>query len=458
MRSGGLCVSLTPESIDEVFTSDISGADYVEVRLDYLKEPQSAETARWDRLPVPVIATCRGADRGGHFRGSVEEECRILETAVCNGAKFVDIDYRFSRPFGGAEVIASYHNFDHTPPDIESIIEQACASDAHIGKVATHVKRWSDNRRLLEAMAKPWPKPVIVSGMGDMGQITRVAGPSRGSFLCYVSSGKESAPGQVRLSEMLNAYKFRRIKKSTKLIGILGMPVGHSQSHIIHNRGFEKCGVDFAYMKFAAHEVEDFFENAAACGIRGFSVTIPHKMAVIPFLNRVSAEASKIGAVNTVSEIPGGWAGDNTDIDGVRAALSSGGFDSTGKSVVILGRGGGAKSVVAAVAGAREVRVLSRDEIADAGRMQCDLLVNATPVGMFPNLNASPVEGEIRARAVFDLVYNPPMTRLLQSAKEQGKTVIQGTTMLLTQAARQFEIWTGQPAPAEVYNAGWGVS
>jgi 3-dehydroquinate dehydratase/shikimate dehydrogenase len=421
MRSGGLCVSLTPESIDEVFTLDIAGADYVEVRLDYLKEPQSAGSIRWDRIPVPVIATCRGADRGGLFQGSVEEECSILETAVRNGAKFVDIEYQYARPFGDAQVIASYHNFDNTPPDLESIIEQACASNAQIGKVATHVNRWSDNRRLLEAMTKPWPKPVIVSGMGDMGQITRVAGPSRGSFLCYVSSGKESAPGQVRLSEMLDAYKFRRIKKSTKLIGILGMPVGHSQSHIIHNRGFEKCGVDFAYMKFAANEVEDFFENASACGIRGFSVTIPHKMAVIPFLKRVSDEASKIGAVNTVSEIPEGWAGDNTDVDGVRAALSTGGFDSTGKRVVILGRGGGAKAVVAAVAGAREINVLSRDEIAAAGKYECDLLVNATPVGMFPNVDQSPVEGEIQAGSVFDLVYNPPMTRLLQNAKEQGK-------------------------------------
>jgi 3-dehydroquinate dehydratase/shikimate dehydrogenase len=458
MRPGGLCVALTPESLDDVFQADIAGADWVEVRLDYLKEPQSADHARWDRLPVPVIATCRGADRGGLFQGSIEEECRILETAVRNGAKVVDIEYEFFRPFDGAEVIASYHNFDNTPPDLESTIEEICATGAQIAKVATHVNRWADNRRLLEAMSKPWPKPLIVSGMGDMGQITRVAGPSRGSVLSYVSSGKESAPGQMSLTEMLNAYKFRRIKKSTKLIGILGMPVGHSQSHIIHNRGFEKSGVDFAYMKFPANQVEDFIENAQACGIRGFSVTIPHKISVTPLLNRVSPEASRIGAVNTVSEIPEGWAGDNTDVDGVRAALDSAGFDSNGKKVIILGRGGGAKSVAAALAGAKEIIVLSRDEIAKFRTYECDLLVNATPVGMFPHVDESPVDGEILAGTVFDLVYNPPITQLLQNAKDQGKTIIQGTTMLLAQAARQFEIWTGQPAPAEIYNAGWSVS
>jgi shikimate dehydrogenase len=236
------------------------------------------------------------------------------------------------------------------------------------------------------------------------------------------------------------------------------MPVGHSQSHIIHNRGFDRCGVDFAYMKFPANVVEDFFENAKACGIHGFSVTIPHKMSVIPLLNRVSPEASKIGAVNTISEIPEGWAGDNTDVDGVRAALDSAGFDSTGKRVVILGRGGGAKAVAAALAGANEITVLSRDEIAKSRAYECDLLVNATPVGMFPHVDESPVDGEILASTVFDLVYNPPITQLLQNAKDQGKTIIQGTTMLLAQAARQFEIWTGQPAPAEIYNAGWSVS
>jgi 3-dehydroquinate dehydratase/shikimate dehydrogenase len=458
MRPGGLCVALTPESLDDVFQADIAGADWVEVRLDYLKEPQSADHARWDRLPVPVIATCRGADRGGLFQGSIEEECRILETAVRNGAKVVDIEYEFFRPFDGAEVIASYHNFDNTPPGLESTIEEICATGAQIAKVATHVNRWADNRRLLEAMSKPWPKPLIVSGMGDMGQITRVAGPSRGSVLSYVSSGKESAPGQMSLTEMLNAYKFRRIKKSTKLIGILGMPVGHSQSHIIHNRGFEKSGVDFAYMKFPANQVEDFIENAQACGIRGFSVTIPHKISVTPLLNRVSPAASRIGAVNTVSEIPEGWAGDNTDVDGVRAALDSAGFDSNGKKVIILGRGGGAKAVAAALAGAKEIIVLSRDEIAKFRTYECDLLVNATPVGMFPHGDESPVDGEILAGTVFDLVYNPPITQLLQNAKDQGKTIIQGTTMLLAQAARQFEIWTGQPAPAEIYNAGWSVS
>ena len=102
MRMAGLCVSLTPETLDDVFTADISRADCVEVRLDYLKNPQESTTARWDRLPLPVIATCRGKDRGGLFTGSIEEETRILDDAAKNGARFIDIDYRFVKKFGNA--------------------------------------------------------------------------------------------------------------------------------------------------------------------------------------------------------------------------------------------------------------------------------------------------------------------------------------------------------------------
>jgi 3-dehydroquinate dehydratase type I len=98
----GLCVVLTPGNLDDIFSADVSGADCVEVRLDYLKDPQQSIHTRWDRLPLPVIATCRGKERGGLFDGSIEEETRILENAVRNGARFADIDYRFAKPIAGA--------------------------------------------------------------------------------------------------------------------------------------------------------------------------------------------------------------------------------------------------------------------------------------------------------------------------------------------------------------------
>jgi 3-dehydroquinate dehydratase/shikimate dehydrogenase len=318
-----------------------------------------------------------------------------------------------------------------------------------------HVNRWADNRRIFEALSRDWGMPVIATGMGDLGQITRIAGPSRGSFLSYASSGRESAPGQISLKEMLNVYKFPRVTKSTKLLGVLGMPVGHSKSPVLHNRAFEKSSVDFAYMKFPANDLDDFFENAPHCGVEGFSVTIPHKVAIIPFLNRLGPEASKIGAVNTVSRASDGWVGDNTDIHGARVALRSAGFKPAGMKVIILGRGGGAKAAEAAVEGASEVIRLSRADDMKSNVFDCDLLINATPVGMFPNVDESLAEGTIAASVVFDMVYNPPVTKLLRDANSQGKTIIQGGIMLAAQAARQFEIWTGKPAPADVYTPDW---
>jgi 3-dehydroquinate dehydratase/shikimate dehydrogenase len=291
--------------------------------------------------------------------------------------------------------------------------------------------------------------------MGDLGQITRIAGPSRGSFLSYASTSNASAPGQISLQEMLNVYKFRRVMKSTKLLGVLGMPVGHSKSPVLHNRAFEKSNLDFAYMKFPANDLDDFFENAPQCGVDGFSVTIPHKVAIIPFLNRLGPEASKIGAVNTVSRASDGWVGDNTDIHGARVALRSAGFKPAGMKVIILGRGGGAKAAEAAVEGASEVIRLSRADDMKSNVFDCDLLINATPVGMFPNVDESLAEGTIAASVVFDMVYNPPVTKLLRDANSQGKTIIQGGIMLAAQAARQFEIWTGKPAPADVYTPDW---
>ena len=453
MGSEKLCASLTPQTLEDVFASDVSGVDCVEVRLDYLKDPRQSRDTRWDRLPVPVIATCRGKDRGGLFQGSIEDEVDILLSAAKNGARYVDIDYRYARAIPPADVIASYHNFEETPADVADIANRALASPAQIAKVATQVNRWDDNRRLLDLLSRPNSKPLIVAGMGDMGQITRLAGPSRGSFLSYAASTRQAAPGQLTVAEMLETYKFRRIQRSTKLLGILGMPVGHSLSPVLHNRAFEKTNLDFAYVKLPAPDVRDFIENARAIGLRGFSVTIPHKITIMPFLSRLTDAAKSVGAVNTVSDDNGQWIGDNTDVYGVEAALQSVGFDPRGKKVVIMGRGGGAKAATAAVRGAKEISTLSRMEISAAGRTPCDLLVNATPVGMYPNVNQSPVDGNIAAEIVFDMVYNPSETMLLKAANSQGKTTIPGTRMFFAQAARQFEIWTQQPAPREIYAA-----
>src|SRR5262249_52549430 len=194
------------------------------------------------------------------------------------------MDYRFARPIAGADLISSFHDFDGTPSDLDSLMDRICASPGSIAKIATMVNSWADNRRLLELLSQRWPKPVIVVGMGDMAQITRVLGPSRGSFVTYAGlTANASAPGQLSLHEMKNVYRLDRIKPGTRLIGIIGNPLGHSLSPLIHNKAFAVLGLDFIFIKLPTREVKDFFENAETLGVEGFSVTIPHKTAVLPF-------------------------------------------------------------------------------------------------------------------------------------------------------------------------------
>jgi 3-dehydroquinate dehydratase/shikimate dehydrogenase len=310
LAPGALCVSLTPRSLQEVFSSDLTGADCAEVRLDYLDIPQESVQARWDRLPVPVIVTCRGKQRGGQFEGSIEEEIRILRCAVQNGAKFVDIDYRSAKPFPGAQVIASFHDFSRTPADIEAVVDDACTGPGDVAKVATFVHSWADNRRLLSLLCRPWPKPVIAAGMGEIGQITRVIGPSRGGFLTYAASTTAAAPGQLSLREMVDVYGFRRMRPSTKVVGTMGFATAGSVAPNVYNRAFAAMGLDFVFLKFSVPDMKDFLENAPAAGVVGFSVAPSHEMAVIPFLDSLTAKARDVGIVNTVSLQSGKWVGD----------------------------------------------------------------------------------------------------------------------------------------------------
>lgn len=471
---GPVCAVLTPRRVADVYAGDVRGADCIEVRLDYLEDPFASSEVQWNALSLPVIATCRSEGCGGLFAGSFDEELRILERAVRNGACYVDIDYRMARPVDGAGVIASFHDFEGTPPELQAITRAVSEAPGMAGKVAVMTRTWGDVRRVLDLSRAEWGKPMITVGMGATGQITRVVAPSRGSSLTYASLAQggaedgteaESAPGQLSLRGLLETYRFRAIQRSTRLLGIVGNPVGHSASPALHNRAFSEAGLDYVYLPLPVESLEDFFSEADAIGIVGFSVTIPHKVDILRFLDEVSPEARMVGAVNTVTRRDGKWIGENTDVHGIREALRE--LDLGAMRVVILGTGGAARAAVAAVTEARSVSVLSRTmtpgplgwargvdvERFDPCRIpNADLLINATPVGMSPDVDRTPVECPIPARVVFDMVYNPEDTRLLREARIQGKRTISGRTMFVAQAARQFEIWTGCPASPIVFS------
>lgn len=291
------------------------------------------------------------------------------------------------------------------------------------------------------------------------------------------------------------------IKGTTQLLGVIGYPVAHSFSPLMHNAAIAHLNeqahlsADFVYLPFPVHPdgLKDAIAGFKAIGLCGFNITIPHKQAIIPLLDSVSEAAQAIGAVNTVWRASGNddadgefqWCGTNTDVTGFLAPLKALGRDWTEAAVIILGNGGAARAVVAACheLGCAEIWVvgrsrqklsqfaqswahlpeistklviLPRDQLLVQGPKAAALLVNATPIGMHPQVEASPLrEDEIEAimrrdAIAYDLIYTPRPTRFLQQAAALGLTPIDGLEMLVQQGAAALEIWLDQPAPVAI--------
>ena len=311
--------------------------------------------------------------------------------------------------------------------------------------------------------------------MGQAGMITRVLGPSRGSFLTYGSlvSGKESAEGQFTCEELIDLYQIRRLSRDTSITGIIGSPIAHSASPAMHNRAFAELGLDFVYLPLEVQNVEEFFKRMVRpntrevdWNLRGLSVTIPHKTKIIPLLYEVNEDAGEVGAVNTIVVNQGLLIGYNTDVQGSMGPLEKV-CALTGENCAVIGAGGAARAVIYGLLrrGAR-VNVFARSikeaypmsdsfcvaPIESLASSDVRVVINTTPVGMRGHSEGStPLPGEaLQGRLiVYDLVYNPLETKLLIDARAAGCRTISGLEMLIAQAALQFELWTGKKPPIE---------
>ena len=273
------------------------------------------------------------------------------------------------------------------------------------------------------------------------------------------------------------------ITGKTKICALIGDPVEHTMSPAMHNAAFKKLGLDYVYVAFCVkpEQLSKAVDGLRALNVRGFNVTIPHKVAVIPMLDSLDPLAEKIGAVNTVVNDSGRLKGYNTDAEGFLGSLTKKGIEPQNKDIIILGAGGASRAIsyILAQKGARLTilnRKLELDWAKDIARLiqkdlgtevtageltpralaaaleKADILVNATSVGMSPNNDKSPIPARLLKRrlVVFDIVYNPIVTKLLREAKAAGAKVIGGVDMLAAQGALAFEKWTGQPAPVEL--------
>jgi shikimate dehydrogenase len=272
----------------------------------------------------------------------------------------------------------------------------------------------------------------------------------------------------------------------TKVCGLIGDPVEHSVSPAMHNAAFKHLKLDYTYLSFRVgkEHLKMAIGGARALGIRGLNVTIPHKVAVMPLLDELDPLAEKIGAVNTIVNDNGVLKGYNTDAGGFLKSLWQSGFELESKKAVVLGAGGASRAVCFALTeNGAEVVILNRQqemhwavglavsvsEICDrevkalelndnnlkAVLEPADLLVNATSVGMSPDVGQTPVNKKLlkTGLVVFDVVYNPLETKLLAEAEEVGASTISGVDMLVWQGALAFEMWTGVEPPVEVMKA-----
>ncbi len=275
------------------------------------------------------------------------------------------------------------------------------------------------------------------------------------------------------------------IDAQTRFCGVIGNPVGHSLSPAIHNAAFRKLGLNFVYLAWQVQTIGDAVKGLRALGnFRGASVTIPHKVAAIPFLDHVERTAQQIGAINTIVAEQGALTGYNTDATGALRALREGGAELKGRRIVVLGSGGAARAIAFALAvesGADKLTLLGVDDserasLAQDIRTQASLtvedfhldettlrrvlpdahvLIHCTPVGMSPNADTTCIPASLLHNdlSVMDIVYNPLETRLLKEAKRAGCRTIPGLEMFLNQAVTQFEFWTNHPAPVDVMRA-----
>ncbi|MDW8240159.1 MAG: shikimate dehydrogenase [Acidobacteriota bacterium] len=469
--------------------------DVIEFRLDYMADFSPADPVYSVRPLVnattrPIILTYHPA-----FTRQPEQVPPFEDQVACWRALFsltnvdrvyFDLDLQLARWFQSSgepvpwdRVIASYHNFTETPQPLSLVYEQLAATPAAVLKIATHAQVISDNLRLFDVLARAIQdhRPLIALTMGEAGFMSRILSPAWGGLLTFgaLTEHEATAPGQLTAEQLIHLFRVRQIDQDVNIAGVIGNAVQHSLSPLLHNTAYQHRSLNWVYLPLQVTDLSAFMRDFVRRStrrmnwhLRGLSVTIPHKVEAIRFVDALDPVAEQVGALNTLVMDGERIIGYNTDVEGAMRPLRQR-IQLRDARVVVLGAGGAARAVCFGLQreGAR-VTVLARDvtKAADVARQfnasvdtlsalaryPHDVLINTTPVGMQDADPVTPVPTDllIPGTVVFDLVARRDETPLLEAARAAGCAVIGGVEMLVYQAAQQWELWTNQTAPLEV--------
>ena len=492
-RLGKLCVAIQGTTPDEIWQRAASVADethFVEFRLDSLPKPPAALPGLKDFLSahrdVTAIATCRRKQFGGHFTGALTAELEILTKAAEAGCQIVDLEiesaeelkaaqlarFRAGLRAASAALLISFHDFTRTK-GLDQAAKRIEAFEPDYVKVVCTARTLSDNLAVLRLIEDhSLSSHVVGIAMGEEGLLSRVLGPRAGAAFTFAApdDGTETAPGQVSVRTLLDHYRLDQLDQATRIFGVAGNPIGHSLSPLMHNTAFRRESVNAVMLPLKVKSLDDMLNVIRELPLGGVAVTMPLKQEVLPHLANMDPLTARIGACNTLrTGADGKLYGFNTDVAGVIRPLEKR-MKLPGARIVVIGAGGAARAAVfglveqgaevfvvnrtheTAVSLARKAKAksLKPEQLA---KQKFDALINTTPCGMAGVKQALPIkENELNANLVFDMVYNPLDTPLLRLAHARGLHIISGLEMFVQQGARQFEIWTGKPAPeAEMF-------
>jgi 3-dehydroquinate dehydratase/shikimate dehydrogenase len=485
-RIGKVCVAIIGSTAAEMLEKASAVAKetpFLEFRLDYLEKPLLAlpklKHFFTDNTAATGIATCRRTANGGKFSGNVAAEIEVLSKAAAAGFHIVDLELESAEAMKkgelqnlrdtGVALIISHHDFTATK-DLDGIYKRILPFQPDFIKIVPTAKSLVDNVTLMRFIERMEDHSNIIGiCMGDAGIISRVLGVRAGSAFTFAAAtvGEETGPGQIAARTLIETYRIDQVDAATKVYGVAGNPIRSSLSPIMMNTAFRRETVNAVYLALQANKLSDLLKLVDEIPIQGLSVTMPLKQEIMAHLEKTDPLSAKIGACNTVLRAQDGKLyGFNTDVAGITGPLEKR-MSLRGAKVLVLGAGGAAR---AAVFGLRdkgaEVFILNRtSETAQklarqsgsktikkdaVAKTPFDVIINATPIGMAGIKAPQLLEAkDLNTKLVFDLVYNPLETPLLRMARQKGISIVTGIEMFVQQGARQFEIFTGKPAPEE---------